>query len=85
VRLLRSGGVARLLVRLPGIGERARIYELSRLYLTLGMLSEGGIADRRTRSRRCRHGLARHRAGPARGAAAIESGLPLSTPSKPTA
>ncbi len=42
-RLLRSGGVTRLLARLPGIGERARIYELSRLYLTLGMLTEGGI------------------------------------------
>lgn len=41
--LLRSGGINRLLVRLPGIGERARIYELSRLYLTLGMLTEGGI------------------------------------------
>jgi general secretion pathway protein F len=42
-RLLAQGGVARLLARLPGIGERARIYELSRLYLTLGMLLEGGI------------------------------------------
>jgi general secretion pathway protein F len=42
-RALQRGGVARLLGRLPGIGERARIYELSRLYLTLGMLSEGGI------------------------------------------
>jgi len=42
-RMLRSGGIARLLARLPGIGERARIYELSRLYLTLGMLTEGGI------------------------------------------
>jgi general secretion pathway protein F len=42
-RLLRSGGIARLLKRLPGIGERARIYELARLYLTLGMLTEGGI------------------------------------------
>jgi len=41
--VLKTGGVARLLARLPGIGERARIYELSRLYLTLGMLSEGGI------------------------------------------
>jgi len=41
--LLRSGGITRLLARLPGIGERARIYELSRLYLTLGMLTEGGI------------------------------------------
>jgi general secretion pathway protein F len=42
-RLLADGGLARLLGRLPGIGERVRIYELSRLYLTLGMLSEGGI------------------------------------------
>lgn len=42
-RAIRSGGIARLLARLPGIGERARIYELSRLYLTLGMLTEGGI------------------------------------------
>ena len=41
--LLRSGGVGRLLGRVPAIGERVRIYELSRLYLTLGMLSEGGI------------------------------------------
>jgi general secretion pathway protein F len=42
-RLTRDGGLARLMARLPGIGERVRIYELSRLYLTLGMLSEGGI------------------------------------------
>jgi len=42
-RTLRRGGAARLLAKLPGIGERARIYELSRLYLTLGMLNEGGI------------------------------------------
>ncbi|WP_198119776.1 type II secretion system F family protein [Massilia rhizosphaerae] len=42
-RALQRGGAARLLARLPGIGERARIYELSRLYLTLGMLNEGGI------------------------------------------
>jgi general secretion pathway protein F len=43
LRRLRGGGVVRLLSRIPGIGERVRIYELSRLYLTLGMLSEGGI------------------------------------------
>jgi general secretion pathway protein F len=42
-RAVREGGAVRLLGRLPGIGERARIYELSRLYLTLGMLNEGGI------------------------------------------
>lgn len=40
---MRSGALARLVARLPGIGERVRIYELSRLYLTLGMLTEGGI------------------------------------------
>jgi general secretion pathway protein F len=42
-RATRRGGIGRLLARLPGIGERVRIYELSRLYLTLGMLTEGGI------------------------------------------
>jgi general secretion pathway protein F len=42
-RALRRGGALRLLGRLPGIGERVRIMELSRLYLTLGMLNEGGI------------------------------------------
>lgn len=41
--LLRSGGMARLFARVPGVGERIRIYEVSRLYLTLGMLNEGGI------------------------------------------
>ena len=42
-RLLAEGGLIRLLARVPGLGERMRILELSRLYLTLGMLSEGGI------------------------------------------
>jgi general secretion pathway protein F len=42
-RVLAQGGVGGLLARLPGLRERVRIYELSRLYLTLGMLSEGGI------------------------------------------
>ncbi|MFI4941124.1 MAG: type II secretion system F family protein, partial [Burkholderiales bacterium] len=41
--LVRSGRLALLIARIPGIGERVRIYELSRLYLTLGMLIEGGI------------------------------------------
>ena len=39
----RNGGWGALLGRIPGVGERVRIYELSRLYLTLGMLLEGGI------------------------------------------
>jgi general secretion pathway protein F len=42
-RVVRLGGVSQLITRLPGISERARVYELSRLYLTLGMLLEGGI------------------------------------------
>lgn len=42
-RLIERGGLVRLLHRLPGIGARLRLLELSRLYLTLGMLSEGGI------------------------------------------
>jgi general secretion pathway protein F len=41
--MMLHGGVTRLLARLPGIGIRVRVYELSRLYLTLGMLIEGGI------------------------------------------
>ena len=42
-RNLARDGLARLLAKMPGVGERARIYALSRLYLTLGMLLEGGI------------------------------------------
>ena len=41
--LIRRGGVTRLVAMIPGLEERVRIYELSRLYLTLGMLLEGGI------------------------------------------
>jgi general secretion pathway protein F len=41
---IRTVGLAGLIAKLPGMGERVRIYELSRLYLTLGMLIEGGIA-----------------------------------------
>ena len=39
----RRQGLSRLLVVLPGIGAQMRIHELARLYLTLGMLNEGGI------------------------------------------
>jgi general secretion pathway protein F len=77
-RALREGGAARLLARLPGIGERARIYELSRLYLTLGMLSEGGITivgAIETVQGMVSPALA---AGLRSARAAIESGLPLS-------
>jgi general secretion pathway protein F len=77
-RALRRGGVARLLARVPGVGERVRIFELSRLYLTLGMLSEGGITIvnaidtvQSMVSNRLRMALVAARA-------AIESGRPLS-------
>jgi len=77
-RALKRGGAARLLAKLPGIGERARIYELSRLYLTLGMLNEGGITlvnaiD--TVQGMVSPGLA---AGLKAARAAIEAGRPLS-------
>jgi len=41
--VLKTRGVAALLSLIPGVGERIWIYELSRLYLGLGMLVEGGI------------------------------------------
>lgn len=43
-QVMASGSLGRLMTKLPGIGERIRIYELSRLYLTMGMLLEGGIS-----------------------------------------
>lgn len=39
----RSGRLLASLTRLPALGESVRIVELTRLYLTLGMLLEGGI------------------------------------------
>lgn len=41
--LLRQGGIVRLIRAVPSIHAKVKIYELSRLYLTLGMLMEGGI------------------------------------------
>jgi general secretion pathway protein F len=40
----RSGQLLAALARLPAVGEHVRLAELTRLYLTLGMLLEGGIA-----------------------------------------
>ena len=39
----RSGKLVQWAYRIPAIGERLRIVELARLYLTLGMLLEGGM------------------------------------------
>ncbi|EJN03268.1 type II secretion system F family protein [Herbaspirillum sp. YR522] len=38
-----SGWLLKRAGRLPGFGQRLHVYTLSRLYLTLGMLLEGGI------------------------------------------
>ena len=52
-RMAGNGGFARLAARLPGIGERVRIYELSRLYLTLACSAKAAFRWCR-RSARCR-------------------------------
>ena len=78
-RMIASGGLARLLARMPGIGERVRIYELSRLYLTLGMLSEGGITILHAIDTVQGMVSANVRQGLQDARAMIESGLPLST------
>ncbi|PHV07384.1 type II secretion system protein [Janthinobacterium sp. BJB412] len=78
-RLSASGALARLVGRLPGIGERVRIYELSRLYLTLGMLSEGGITILHALDTVQGMVSAGVRAGLQSARASIEAGLPLST------
>lgn len=41
--LLASGWLLKWVQRLPGIGERYQLYLLSRLYMTLGMLLQGGM------------------------------------------
>jgi general secretion pathway protein F len=80
LRQLRArGGVTRLLSGLPGIGERVRTYELSRLYLTLGMLAEGGIPI--VQAIDTVHSMVSPsvRAGLQQARLAVESGLPLSS------
>lgn len=44
LHLQRSGALSRWVRLLPAIGPWLRLYELSRLYLTLGMLLESGIS-----------------------------------------
>ena len=77
-KMIANGGLARLVARLPGIGERVRIYELSRLYLTLGMLTEGGITI--VHAIETVRGMVSAQVGARLDAAkaAVESGLPLS-------
>ena len=75
----RNGNITRLAARLPGVGERVRIYELSRLYLTLGMLSEGGIPI--VAAMRMVEGMVSDtiRAGLQTTRGMVEAGTPLST------
>lgn len=72
-------GLVSLLGRIPLLGPHLRIYQLSRLYLTLGMLLEGGIpivtameTAGGTISPALREGLLRARA-------AVQAGAPLSS------
>ena len=75
---LRSGGIGRALSLFPAVRSRLRLFELSRLYLTMGMLLEGGIAATRAL------GLCTAIVSPASRAAllhvraSIEAGLPFS-------
>lgn len=43
VRAARSGALSAMVARLPWVGQRLHLYELSRLYLTLGLLLDSGI------------------------------------------
>jgi general secretion pathway protein F len=78
-RLMASGGLVRLLGRLPAVGERVKIYELSRLYLTLGMLNEGGVTI--VQAMETVQGMVSPnvKSGLQLAKGAVESGLPLST------
>uniref|UniRef100_UPI0025F19C41 type II secretion system F family protein n=1 Tax=Rugamonas sp. TaxID=1926287 RepID=UPI0025F19C41 len=78
-RLGGNGGFGRVFGKLPGIGERVRIYELSRLYLTLGMLTEGGITIVHAIDTVQGMVSANIKSGLRAARGAIESGLPLST------
>jgi general secretion pathway protein F len=73
------GGMARFLNALPGVGERVRIYELSRLYLTMGMLLEGGITIVATMDTVQDMVSANIKRNLQLAKEAIQSGMPLST------
>jgi general secretion pathway protein F len=77
-RAMSRGGFARLLTMLPGMRSRVHVFELSRLYLTLGMLLEGGIpivAAIETIRAMVSTDVA---ASLGRASAAVEAGMPLS-------
>ncbi|MGZ3238449.1 MAG: type II secretion system F family protein [Burkholderiaceae bacterium] len=78
-KLAATGGLARLFAKLPGIGERVKVYELSRLYLTMGMLLEGGITI--VNAMDTVHGMvsANIKSNLQKAKKSVESGVPLST------
>jgi general secretion pathway protein F len=43
IRAARSGALSAMAAKLPWVGQRLHLYELSRLYLTLGLLLDSGI------------------------------------------
>ncbi|AJK44670.1 type II secretion system F family protein [Burkholderia plantarii] len=71
-------GLVSLLGRVPVLGPHLRIYQLSRLYLTLGMLLEGGIPIVAAMDTACGTVSPAMREGLLAARAAVQSGEPLS-------
>jgi general secretion pathway protein F len=71
-------GLVSLLSRVPVLGPHLRIYQLSRLYLTLGMLLEGGIPIVAAMETACGTVSPAMRDSLLRARAAVQSGEPLS-------
>lgn len=78
-RLQRRGGVVLLLSRIPVLRERVRIYELARVYLTLGMLLEGGITILRALATVQPMASVNLRAALGAASASVDAGAPLSS------
>ena len=77
VAIARAGLVS-LLGRIPLLGTHLRIYQLSRLYLTLGMLLEGGIPIVAAMETACGTVSPAMRDGLLKARASVTSGEPLS-------
>ncbi|MFP3555501.1 type II secretion system F family protein [Paraburkholderia sp. SIMBA_049] len=71
-------GLVSLLGRIPLLGTHMRIYQLSRLYLTLGMLLEGGIPIVAAMETACGTVAPAMRDGLLKARASVTSGEPLS-------
>lgn len=71
-------GLVSLLGRMPLLGTHMRIYQLSRLYLTLGMLLEGGIPIVAAMETACGTVAPAMRDGLLKARASVTSGEPLS-------